>query len=83
MWDLESAYQTISVKTTKFCSLGKYLYDRIFMYLIELKSPTIFRKFIESENQPRIFLKFNEKFCFIFSLDFHGNDLYFIFHRFS
>ena len=36
------------------------------MYLFELKSPTIFRKFTESDNQPRIFLKFHEKFRFIF-----------------
>ena len=46
------------------------------MYLIELKSPAIFRKFTESENQPRIFLKFTEK-CFmgmtfiLYSINFH------------
>ena len=36
-----------------------------------------------TENRPRTFCKFNENAVVSFSLDFHWNDLYYIFHRFS
>ena len=42
------------------------------MYLFELKSPTIFRKFIESENQPGIFHKFHENSVYFFHKTFMG-----------
>ena len=35
-----------------------------------------------TENRPRTFCKFNENAVVSFSLDFHWNDLYHIFHRF-